>query len=269
MSRDPERLLEPGGDATDAERDLLRSADDVEPAPDARGALWAALATRLPPIGGTGAPPGPSGGAGTGGAGAAAGAGSILGAKALGVALVGGVLVIGAWSMLRSPPPASSPDAPPVPASSMAMPAPASETPSAVRAAEILAPEPPVAAPPATAAVSTGSGRPHLPQHGPSASTAAPSGSVTSAVDALREESALVAAARVAMRRGDGAAALDSLEIARVRFPRGTLLQEREVLTIEALAQSGNAPAASRRASSFLKAFPASPHVAHVRTFVQ
>jgi outer membrane protein assembly factor BamD (BamD/ComL family) len=85
--------------------------------------------------------------------------------------------------------------------------------------------------------------------------------------DALRDEIALVAAARAALRSGDGPGALASLEKARKQHPRGALLQEREVLTIEALAKSGDAAGASRRASAFLRAFPTSPHAAHVRTF--
>ena len=267
MSTDPQRLLDPGGDATDAERDLLRTADEVEPAPDAHAATWAALATRLPPIGGSGAPPGPPGGAGTGGGAAPGATGSIVGARVLGLAAVGSVLVIGAWIVLRGQPP-TSPSGTVAAPPSITMARPPPETPPALAGADNPTPEPPTAPSPSPLSASTGSAKPRLP-HAAAPLATASAGSATSAVDALREESALVAAARLAMRRGDGAAALDSLEIARARFPRGTLLQEREVLTIEALAQNGNASAASRRASAFLKAFPASPHVAHVRTFVQ
>jgi outer membrane protein assembly factor BamD (BamD/ComL family) len=95
-----------------------------------------------------------------------------------------------------------------------------------------------------------------------------PSDSATRS-DALREESTLLANARAAVRRGDSRSALSSLELARSRYPNGALVQEREVLTIEALAQSGDVDGASAHATRFLKAFPSSPHSAHVRTFVR
>jgi hypothetical protein len=43
------------------------------------------------------------------------------------------------------------------------------------------------------------------------------------------------------------------------------LLQEREALTIEALARTGRRAEANRRAEAFLRAFPGSPHAAAVR----
>jgi hypothetical protein len=52
---------------------------------------------------------------------------------------------------------------------------------------------------------------------------------------------------------------------ARSRFPRGALGQEREALTIEALARSGQSAAARRRAEAFLRQHPNSPYLADVR----
>jgi hypothetical protein len=53
-----------------------------------------------------------------------------------------------------------------------------------------------------------------------------------------------------------------------VPFADGALAQEREALTIEALAHAGRREAASARAVAFLRAYPGSPHAATVRTFV-
>ena len=81
----------------------------------------------------------------------------------------------------------------------------------------------------------------------------------------LREESVAVLDARSALRSGDAAKSLSLLEQARVRFPHGALGQEREALTIEALAQSGQTAAARRRAESFLRVHPTSPYATDVR----
>jgi hypothetical protein len=52
------------------------------------------------------------------------------------------------------------------------------------------------------------------------------------------------------------------------RFPFGTLLQEREVLAIEALARLGRTAEARRRLDAFRSRFPQSPHVARLTTLV-
>jgi hypothetical protein len=83
----------------------------------------------------------------------------------------------------------------------------------------------------------------------------------------LREESLSVLEIRRVLRAGDATAALGLLERARVRFPHPVLGQEREALTIEALARSGAAEVAERRASAFLRAYPKSPYAADVRAF--
>lgn len=81
----------------------------------------------------------------------------------------------------------------------------------------------------------------------------------------LREESVAVLQARAALRAGDAGRSLALLEQARLRFPRGALGQEREALTIQALAQSGERASARRRAQAFLRAHPQSPYGADVR----
>lgn len=85
----------------------------------------------------------------------------------------------------------------------------------------------------------------------------------------LREESLAVLEARSALRSGDAARCLVLLEQARVRFPRGGLGQEREALTIDALAKTGQSAVARRRAEAFLRAHPKSPYVADVRRIAE
>jgi hypothetical protein len=87
--------------------------------------------------------------------------------------------------------------------------------------------------------------------------------------DALELESRAVVAARGAIHAGncDGARAL--LDDARTRFPSGALFQEREALSIEALACSGRDGEASARAAAFLRDYPSSPHAAVLRRFLR
>lgn len=85
----------------------------------------------------------------------------------------------------------------------------------------------------------------------------------------LREESMAVLAARSALRSGNAARSLALLEQARSTFPRGALGQEREALTIEALARSGQSAVARRRAEAFVRAYPRSPHVADMRRIAE
>jgi outer membrane protein assembly factor BamD (BamD/ComL family) len=77
----------------------------------------------------------------------------------------------------------------------------------------------------------------------------------------LREESLALQAVRAALRRGDGAGALATLEATRARFPASVLGQEREALTIQALALAGQRDQARERARAFISKFPTSPHV--------
>lgn len=99
------------------------------------------------------------------------------------------------------------------------------------------------------------------------AASAAASAAPSEAPSEARQESLLVGQARDAVRRGDGATALKLLEEARSKFPRGVLGQEREALSIEALAASGQQAAATQRASAFIQAHPDSPYVARLRRF--
>ncbi len=308
MSSDPKRWLDAGGGATESERALLQSAGDGEPPTDAQAAVWALVATRLPPPvgGGSGRPP-PAPPIGASGAGALAktGALSTLAKGAIAVAL-GGAVVGGGFFATR---PVSSP-LPPVevgaplaqpsivqpvqPAPSTA--APSTAAPSAFggsatvvedisrvprefpseETARVVAPAAPSASaapvrPRPRATPAGGGTRPPPSAEAPVAmpERVPPASGPANVADALREERALLASARDALRRHDGRAALATLRMAETRFPDGILAQEREVLAIEALAQSGDRDAASRRAHGFLKAYPSSPHASHVREFVR
>jgi outer membrane protein assembly factor BamD (BamD/ComL family) len=73
--------------------------------------------------------------------------------------------------------------------------------------------------------------------------------------------------ARAQLRGGDPHAAMATLERLQARFPKGVLLQEREVLTIQVLSALGDNAAASRKARAFLEAYPNSPHAPQLRRF--
>ena len=106
MTGDPKRWLDAGGGATELERDLLRDGSEIEPPSEAHGAVWAALATRLPPVGGD-----PSGGGSPGGGGSApvgsGGGGASLATAGTKTAIGGSVLTVGAYA-LRAPAPESA-----------------------------------------------------------------------------------------------------------------------------------------------------------------
>lgn len=82
--------------------------------------------------------------------------------------------------------------------------------------------------------------------------------------DALREENELLRTARSQARAGNNAAALHTLGELDRRHPSGGLLQERELLRIEALSASGARGAARTRGERFLARYPQSPYAAHV-----
>jgi hypothetical protein len=86
--------------------------------------------------------------------------------------------------------------------------------------------------------------------------------------DAL-EEGRLLANARKALRGGSPQRALEVLEGATRKFARGHLVQEREVLLIEALFATKRTSLAHERASRFLRDHPGSAHAARVRAFLR
>jgi outer membrane protein assembly factor BamD (BamD/ComL family) len=83
--------------------------------------------------------------------------------------------------------------------------------------------------------------------------------------DAAQREARLIGVARETLQAHDPQGALVLLEDGARRFPSGILLQEREALSISALAALGRTAEASARARAFLKNFPSSPHAERVR----
>lgn len=85
------------------------------------------------------------------------------------------------------------------------------------------------------------------------------------AVEGLRAEMALIAAARAALHRGEPAAALRILQEHAKRFARGQMLEDRRVLRIEALCAGDKARQANAEVVTFAEAFPSSAHIARLR----
>ncbi len=83
----------------------------------------------------------------------------------------------------------------------------------------------------------------------------------------LGVESRLLTEARAQLRGGEPRAALATLERLQTRFPKGVLLQERQVLMIQVLSALGDNAAASRKARDFLEAYPNSPHAPQLHRF--
>jgi hypothetical protein len=83
----------------------------------------------------------------------------------------------------------------------------------------------------------------------------------------LAEESAALADARARLVAGDATGALRALSDMDRDFGQGGLSQERAVLTIRALAESGQRALAAQKADAFLAAYPQSPLAARVQPF--
>lgn len=218
---DPSRLSDPSGPA--GLRDVLRAAQaDV-----GTDAQLARLAQRLGPMLGPAVPAAPA-------------AASLSGAAKLGLA---GLALIaaggGAWLVSAShpvgPPPAPTPP-------------------------HAVAPPAAVVKPPVVAAT------PAPPASEPTVEDAKPPPAVASAPAKLPEkptppaqpsEAELLEQARAAMKV-DPARALQRANEHAGRFPGGVLVQEREVIAIQALRKLGRSAEADRRAQAFAKAFPGS-----------
>lgn len=235
---DPKYLTDDGSEATDLERELLLAAQDVRLAAPEKQAIWAGVALQCLPVV---APPA-----------ALSGAGSKLGLSL--PPLLKGLVVVaglggasaGAYWLTRAREPAPRAAVAPALASAQQS---AAVVPSAAAVAAPAAATVNLAAPTASSAVA------RVP-------------SVTESQSALRDESSAVLEIRRTLRAGDASGALRLLEQARQRFPHGALSQEREALSIEALAKSGASDAASRKAEAFLRAHPRSPYAADLQSFI-
>jgi len=80
----------------------------------------------------------------------------------------------------------------------------------------------------------------------------------------LAEENQLLREARSAARAGNAAVALSTLQKLDQRFPRGALLQERELLRVQTLETLGRHTEARARAITFVRRYPKSPYSKHL-----
>lgn len=266
---DPRRLGERDSEASSLERDLIHAGRSVTLDPRRKQQIWAGVVAHCSPlIGAAAAAAAPTAGAGATGFGAAA---LLKGTVVL--ALLAGGSVAGYRALRHEVPSyptdqrtAAQPQVEIEVAAPRVLPATATEAPRP------LAPQPAKIRPAAIrvhAAESARSSHPARVETSPpvEATAAAETASAPARASRLAEESRLVMEARRALRSGDAREALRLLESATGRFPDGALVQEREALSIEALARSGQREAAARRAGAFLRAFPNSPHAANVKSY--
>jgi hypothetical protein len=230
---------------------LLRASRDVpEIAPDAKAALFAAVASRVafvPPAGDGGGTGGGGAPAATSGAPAAGGAGA-AGAAPGGFALVGGKAAAALLGMFaigiatgvtldrQLAPPADVPRAPV--ATAVAPPRPA--------ISDEAAPAVPVGALPAAPA------RPVVSVAAAASNVAAPPPSSRG----LAAERALLDVARGALARGEANEALVAAGRHASEYPNGSLVEEREAIAIKALVALGRRDEARARAAEMERRFP-------------
>lgn len=209
------------------------------------------------------------------------------GAKTLGIALgvvLGGVIASGIWfgsrgndSSALTRAPAASALAPTVAASTTSALAPE------VGAPAIAAPigsTPPERSVESAQLVEAQSPQPGVADESPNAvrtetaanaaQVAPPTGASkqSSAGRATNDEAALLLAARAALKQDPAAALRLTKEHAR-RFANGDLVQEREVIAIEALRRLGQTDAAQKRGAAFEEQFPGSAHRSKVEQTLQ
>ena len=245
MSQDPQRL-DFGDDVPDLAKDALRLARADVPTP-ARlaGIEEGVLRALFPPPGGGdgdgGGNPAPGAG-GTGGAGAIA----KVGAAALAVAAGIGAIVVATNESTKAPP----------------MPVAATTAPPAVtepRSASTTTALPPASASETIPSLSVSD----LPSAAVMASPTRSAKPSEDVVETERAEIALLDAAQAALASNPAGALAKVDEHAR-RFPRGTLVQEREVLAIDALLRLSRRSDAEARAEAFRKSYPRSGHVRRI-----
>lgn len=259
---DPHRLLSDVSDADDIERELLESLRKLEPPGSAKGEAWARLSVQIAAVGLASAAPASAAASSSA---APSSAGSTLGFAPLVTKGLGGKLTVGLalsacalgtsalWVAFR-------------PSSSAAV---ANATAPSIRASAPAPAAPALASVAPVANIATGAAvEPDpAPSSVPVFERPSRPGTEANPSDRLSAESALLTQARAQLRRGDAAAAAQSLARLQRNFPRGMLGQEREVLAIEVLAAQGNLEAARRRARAFMATHPHSPHSPQLSRF--
>jgi len=304
---DPSRLL--GSSRDGMTRALLASGTVTDPSDAQCDALFAALARRVPELAvagaaGAAAAAGAGGNAAAAGQAVAKTAlAKVATSKAIGLGLIAkGAIVVGVagslagvgvaarWAATRDAAPAPVPVAVAttaarpvaIPARASSAPAEVATTAPSASAASALVPVVPVPSvpiaslpdePAARSSVPAAPRRAH-PSAGPASAPVAPASAKAAPASEespspLHAESASLLQTRQMVRSGDCTGALARLQEETSRFPKGVLAQEREVLTIEALACSGRSAAATERAEAFLRAYPASPHATTLRRFTR
>lgn len=203
------------------------------------------LAVRLAPVIGPAVGPAAGGGAAASGAKGAAAAAS---AMKLGAAVVIAAAAGGVWLTTSHQPTAARPTADAPVVSPVAAPAPLPAEAEAAADQEVAAPEPPT--------VGDRAAQPEATHRG---STVKEAGTLAEAKLLGRAQSAL---------SSDPRKALALAEEHRQSFPHGVLVQEREVIAIDALARVGRRAEAAARGERFLKAFPGSAHQSKIAGIV-
>lgn len=241
-------------DATAFERQLLDAAknDRAPAALELRMAQGlAALPLSAATTGVTGAGATGTGASTTSAAAQASGAGNLLFSPPVLWGSLTAVLLAGAigWQQLAASPAPVVPGAA-TPVVSAPSPRP---TPEPTAAPELPAPAAAAATPAALAA--------------PASSTTSPARASQAAPAArLREELALLDAARSALLARDSGRALELLDQHATRFARGALAPEADALRIDTYVQRGATGRAEKLSRRFLERYPAHPLTAHIAT---
>ena len=81
-------------------------------------------------------------------------------------------------------------------------------------------------------------------------------------------EQALLDEARTQLEASNGTGALSTLDRMKKRFPRGALVQERELLRVEVYKAKGQTLAAKRAARKFAKSYPDNPHLGEIESLL-
>lgn len=81
-------------------------------------------------------------------------------------------------------------------------------------------------------------------------------------------EQGLLDEARTLLGEDNAAKALATLDRMKRKFPRGSLVQARELLRVEALRARGQTPAAQRAARKFAKAYPDNPNLGEIASLL-
>ncbi len=243
------RLSSPTSDLDSFQRQALANSPAIDIPPDAKDAVWAALAAQLA----AGAPPAstPPPASGVRLAVQAAGSKVWLALPAL--------VALGALAFV-----ALRPHAQPTARAVLAVTQPAVIAPA-------IAPGAPAPVLNVSSPISASSADPGAPAPSavPETSAHRVASSASASANDLEREIALLAQARAQLRSGDAHGAQATLAQMQSRFPDRALHQERQVLSILTQNALGNRVGARRSAAAFVKAHPESPHSAQLQRLVE